>query len=73
MSKETIRKAIQDAVLEVQTYARASGPTAAARRDWKAYAAGLAPVSVRVDEREQYRETFEIAASHSAALLAAMN
>lgn len=73
MSADTIRKAIQDAVLEVETFAKAHGLRAAIRRDWKGHATTLAPVSVPVAEREQYRESFAIAAEYGAALAAALN
>lgn len=73
MAMETVRKAIQDAVVSVRDYAKAYGTTAAARRDWKAESLTLAPVSVRVEERPLYRETFQIAAEHAATLVASFN
>jgi hypothetical protein len=47
---------------EVRTYAKQFGTDAAKRRDWHSYAATLAPLSVPVSDRPQYREAFEIAA-----------
>jgi hypothetical protein len=73
MSAETVRKAIVDAVIEVQEYVRKHGAQAALRRDWHGVAQTQAPVSVLVDERPAYRETFEIAACRAAALLASFN
>lgn len=70
MMNENTRKAIQDAVLAVQDYAKEHGAKAAARRDWRTESLTLAPPSVSVGDRPTYRETFQVTAELSASLLA---
>lgn len=72
-ASSTIRMAIQDAMIEVADVAKASGPKAPLRRNWKAVAAGLAPASVPVSDRALYRETFALAAENASALVAELS
>lgn len=69
MSANTVRKAIADAVLMLQDHAKQRGVEATATAAWETVAT-LVPQSVPEHEADLYRETFRVAAVHSAALLA---
>ena len=76
MASETIRRAIEDATVEVQRYGREVEPSEAAKRDWAEVADGLIlprEIAARYGEADLYRETYEIAAVYASTLLASFN